>query len=121
METKEVIGILSELQDAAEYYINERDKQALQTAISHLETLQKVKEMGGAQKKKVSCLNMSEGEANFNAGFNQAIDLKDAELAGRLEKLEQIITNWGKSIVVDEGLIDDLALAIREAILKKER
>lgn len=95
MELKEAIGKLQELTPTLIYL---EDKQALQTVIPHLETLQKVKDMGGVKKK----LNPAEQirvrfdyETDekilaYNKGWNDVIDLKDSELAGKLEGLENV-------------------------------
>lgn len=116
---------------------------ALQTAISHLETLQKVKEAGEVKRRVVQIgdsdngfyptkgqvcihgINITRGdrlciECANDRGFNQALDAVHAELMVKLEGVNGVIKNWGKSIVVDEGLIDDLALTIRELILGKK-
>lgn len=97
MELKEANDILNAMTTRlSEYLIGYVGVTALQIAISHLEILQKVKEMGGVKKLNQDFSFLGGGEKDIafaqgeEAGFNQALDLKDAELVGKLEGLEDV-------------------------------
>lgn len=90
---KESPQSLKEVIDVLENYLGQTGKlkniEALQTAISHLETLQKVKEMGGVKKSQtyehreiqIGAGVVKEVDSRYNAGWNDAIDLRNSELA----------------------------------------
>lgn len=148
MELKEALEILKGIcpNGFALVPLISNEKEALQTAISHLETLQRVKEMGGVKKKEewetcTACGGMGFvpnlpnresyvcGRCNGNKKIermdyrilNEALALKDAELAGKFEGLKLLLINeFEKRGSYFRLEIDKVAILIQELILGKK-
>ncbi len=97
MELKETVEILKGIcpNGFALVPLISNEKEALQTAISHLETLQEVKEAGEVRWKTNMCefdprVDIGEINKAERKGWNDCLDAVHADLAGKLEGLEEV-------------------------------